>query len=498
MHFYSVLRKHRVTFLMTLIILIGAFTRFYNLEKKMRFIWDEGRDMTAIYTMVADKDLTLFGPYNEIDGRVDFFGVFHYYLMAPALWLSGYEPIGPAILTALLGVVSVGLCFVVLRTWGESKRVSLLITLLYAMSPLVVEYARWPWNPNTTPFFAFLFLWALANVRGKSGLRLVIWSGFAGLLLGLVFQLHYVAAAIGIGLVLVSLQMGLKDRVLSLLASGVGFVIPNLSFVIFDLTHEFFYWNIVVDSLVGGGRQQLLQLHLLDLVAFPLSYLYSIWSQLGFSILAIAVTPFFIWLVGKEIIQFVKKRELSLETIISFSVILVVLSGILLPGLIDTHHALPLLFGFWLILVRNLMRLFPNHFSKIYISLLVVVTVQLAQFLTRPPLWSENVPLIDDLAKHIVLHMQAEPSESFNVAAFTDSDTRGVRYRYFVIKEGFEPAGFDQYPQNQRLYVISPHTESQTKQEKAWEIESFKDQAWLLLGESQGVNVFVVEKELNL
>ena len=72
---------------MIIIALAGAL-RLYKIDTKMRFIWDEGRDMTAIYNLVANQDLTLFGPYNEIGDSKDFFGVFHYYLMALPLLIN--------------------------------------------------------------------------------------------------------------------------------------------------------------------------------------------------------------------------------------------------------------------------------------------------------------------------------------------------------------------------------------------------------------------------
>ena len=60
-------------FFLFLIVVISIFVRFYHLDIKMRFIWDEGRDMMAIHRIVADKNITLFGPFNEIDGKKDFF-----------------------------------------------------------------------------------------------------------------------------------------------------------------------------------------------------------------------------------------------------------------------------------------------------------------------------------------------------------------------------------------------------------------------------------------
>lgn len=67
--------------ILVLVLVMAAFLRLYRIDVLMRFIWDEGRDMMAIRSIIVNHDLTLFGPFNEIGGKKDFFGVFHYYLM---------------------------------------------------------------------------------------------------------------------------------------------------------------------------------------------------------------------------------------------------------------------------------------------------------------------------------------------------------------------------------------------------------------------------------
>ena len=92
---------------------------------------------------------------------------------APALFVANNDPIGPAIFTAILGVTSVGLLFFLIRQWSTDKA-ALLITLFYSISPLVIRYVQWPWNPNTLPFFAFLYLLTLTRLfkTGDKNMRL--------------------------------------------------------------------------------------------------------------------------------------------------------------------------------------------------------------------------------------------------------------------------------------------------------------------------------------
>ena len=156
----------------------------------MRFIWDEGRDMLAIHNIVANKDLTLFGPYNEIGGK-RFFWRFSLLLDGSCIMAGELRPHWTSSIDCRIGSAE---CWttVLADTKNYSKQVALGTTALYAVSPLVVHYVQWPWNPNTTPFLHCCFC-ALERLKTKKS---VLWSGTAGLLLGLAFQLHYFTIAL--------------------------------------------------------------------------------------------------------------------------------------------------------------------------------------------------------------------------------------------------------------------------------------------------------------
>ena len=252
--------------------MLAAFLRLYNIEAKMRFIWDEGRDMLAIRHMLVNRDITLFGPFNEIGNKKDFFGVFHYYLMAPALWLAHYNPVGPAIFTAVLGIFSVSLLYWLLKR-NYYTRIVLAVTALYAVSPLVVYQVSWPWNPNTTPFFALLFFICLEMLKQH---KRVAWSVLAGFLLGLLFQLHYFTIALGLAWLLTMFtslnHQSHRRKIRHWITFISAFILPNLTFVIFDFTHEHFYWNIFKATLSGGTEQQYLTPTIYSVLVNPLFY----------------------------------------------------------------------------------------------------------------------------------------------------------------------------------------------------------------------------------
>ena len=216
-------------FLLGVIVLLGAFLRLYRIDVLQRFLWDESRDMSAVRNIIVNKDITFFGPFNEIDGQKDFFGVFHYYLILPALWIASFDPIGPAIFTALLGTATIGLAYFWISRW-EQTSVALAASALLAVSPLAVRFTRWAWNPNTIGFFAVLYLLALYYFRKKPRYTVIFIAGFV---LGLLFQLHYFTIALGASILPVFYlqykQVGIKQLIPFFLVFIGAFVLPNLT-----------------------------------------------------------------------------------------------------------------------------------------------------------------------------------------------------------------------------------------------------------------------------
>ena len=94
--------------LLSLILLFSAFLRLYKIEDYMTFLGDQGRDVLIVYNILHGH-LTLLGPTSSVGGF--FLGPIYYYFMAPFLWIFNYNPVGPAVMVALIGVATVWLIY---------------------------------------------------------------------------------------------------------------------------------------------------------------------------------------------------------------------------------------------------------------------------------------------------------------------------------------------------------------------------------------------------
>ena len=226
--------------LLIIILLVASFMRLYRISDYMTFLGDEGRD-AIVARDILHGNFTLLGPRASAG---DFFlGPIYYYMMAPFLLMTNYDPVGPAIMVALFGIATVFLIYYVGRRFFDPKA-ALIAAGLYSISPLVIAYSRSSWNPNPMPFFSLLMLFLLYEaVKGnKKTLFLVV-----GVLLGIAMQLHYLSTFLGAiifffvvcGYLLKDKKKFLVKSIVSYLLIAAGFVGGLLPFLLFEARHGF-------------------------------------------------------------------------------------------------------------------------------------------------------------------------------------------------------------------------------------------------------------------
>lgn len=245
--------EHKELLLIIIILLIAAFLRLYRISDYMTFLGDEGRDVLVVRD-ILHGNLTLLGPRASAG---DFFtGPIYYYMMAPFLLLFNYNPVGPAIMIALLSVLTTYLMY----RFGKEffgAYAGLSAAILYAVAPVVVVYSRSSWNPNPMPFFTLVLLYCLYKgvVLRKKWLFLVV-----GILYGITLQLHYIELFTGLIIIIFTLigsfvyQKEKLKTVLhySLLLLG-GFLIGYAPFLAFEIRHGFPNTVTIVKFILFGS-----------------------------------------------------------------------------------------------------------------------------------------------------------------------------------------------------------------------------------------------------
>ncbi len=238
------------------ILALAAFYRLHKIRDYLRFLGDEGRDVLKVYE-ILHGELTLLGPTSSVGGF--FLGSIYYYFMAPFLFFFNYDPVGPAVMVALFGIATVFLLYKVCMIFFN-RRVAVFASILYAISPLVVDYSRSSWNPNPFPFFSLLSLFVIYEAIKRQSLRLFF---IAGILLGIAMQLHYLALFLGAVvfsymlftmLFKSKLNKAFVDLIKRYLVVFVGFLIGWSLFIAFEIRHNFLNIKNIIDFVFHSGN----------------------------------------------------------------------------------------------------------------------------------------------------------------------------------------------------------------------------------------------------
>ncbi len=205
-----------------------------------------------IYRDWIQRALPLVGP-TVLSG--EHIGPAFYYIAAPAFIFSGFNPLAPAIWTALIGIGSVAVLWWVGRElWGW--RIATMVSLLWAVSPQIVSSDRALWEPNLVPFFALCFVLGIYMIWKRASF---LWGAVMGAAVGILIQLHYPAFLFLALTLLFFLEVLREKKKLSpdLLAPAggalVGFVVVVLPFTIYESMHGFADISAVLGGFFGGG-----------------------------------------------------------------------------------------------------------------------------------------------------------------------------------------------------------------------------------------------------
>lgn len=252
-------KKNKVEIIiLAIIFLIGAFCRLYKIDQYMTFLGDEGRDVIIVRRIFTEAHPPLIGPGTSVGSM--YLGPLYYYMMAIPLLVSGFSPVGPAVMVALISLATIVFIWWVGRSWF-SKTSGIIAAGLYAISPTVITFSHSSWNPNIMPFFAMLSVYSIWKVWQKKEFN---WLIILGVSFAFVLQSHYLGLLLAPTLLLfwILTIVSLKSKGKFLRKSLFGllsFVVLMSPLLIFDLRHNFMntkaFYNFIVnrDITISGN-----------------------------------------------------------------------------------------------------------------------------------------------------------------------------------------------------------------------------------------------------
>ncbi len=208
------------------------------------FHTDLARDFLVLEDILETKNPTLIGPRS---GGIP--GVFHgplwYYISLIPFWLSQGDPVVMGWFWWMLGVVSTLVLLYVTQKFTKNFTISLLIAIGFTL--VTLPLAASPVNNYMADLFSFLVFacWLLWLQKPSVKLALLGWFG-----LGLLVQFQ-MAFAVPIAIIWFPIFMYnvFKSKSYKQLFALLLFVLPLLSFILFELRHDFLQTRSVLSYL---------------------------------------------------------------------------------------------------------------------------------------------------------------------------------------------------------------------------------------------------------
>jgi len=189
------LKKNWPYILFAGVIALAIFLRVWHFHEWLFFKMDQARDALLIKKALERGPgwLPLLGP--KAGGTtVDLGPAFYYFQYISAFLFQSAHPAVLAYPDLLFATFSIFLFYIFSRKYF-SRNWSMVLTGLYSVCFLAVEYSRFAWNPNSLVFFNLLYFLALLNIFDDSVKYKYRWVVLAGFSMAVSTQLHFLSMA---------------------------------------------------------------------------------------------------------------------------------------------------------------------------------------------------------------------------------------------------------------------------------------------------------------
>ncbi len=304
--------------LVFLIIFLSFVLRFWNFPLRWGLGGDDGRDAMIALEALKRHELPLIGPFSSA-GPFVFGGIYYWFIMLSYLVLP-FLINAPWIFTGLIGVLTI-LALIYLGNLLGGRNFSLILGLLGALSPQLVVRSLML-GPHTyistltiLLIISFVLLWQKKNL---------IYAVFMGLALGTALSMHYQAVNLLIffpALLFIG-SLCFVQRIKSILLMFVGFLIPSLPLLYWDMHQNFANINNILDYFLIGQYRIYVpnswRIFIFDFIPWYWSFVVGRFMSLALMLSVFSVLTLIFLTVRKKI-----KKEMIILGLIFFALMFV-------------------------------------------------------------------------------------------------------------------------------------------------------------------------------
>lgn len=451
--------------LLTILVVATVFLRFWQIRDYVVFLGDEGRDMSVMRKMILQTRPVFLGPTASVGGF--YLGPIYYWMAAPFLALTRFDPVGPSIMVAIFGVGTVLLLFKFLReTVGFYP--AILASSLYATAPLIVRYSRSSWNPNPLPFFALLMIYFVyLAISAKKSLFYLL----AGACFGVLIQLHYLSIMIlPVVLLIVLLNTKVKTLPKIVLLCVLGAVVTFSPFLIFEIKHNFPNFRTIIEFVTRPSTHGYSSFDLPDMVQNYGNIFFENLSQLYGTV----ITKMAFLIIAALVIFSFCVNYKSKEKRLIYSIGLFWFLGGLVFIKFYTGQIFDYYYGFMFpapffafgIVSAQFWQNIKARYLIIGVTAICILWFLSHEFYVTPP--NRLINQTESVADFVIAKTEGKP---FNFALMSDHNSDHA-YRYFLDINGNKPTELETMITDQ-LLVICEAQKCEPLGYPTWEIAGF-------------------------
>src|SRR3989344_6893133 len=184
----SFAKKNIGIILLSLIFLLHIFLRFYQLEYRFQFGYDQIDSAWAAKRILIDHNYPLAGPANKLGSGI-FVGPLYYYIISIFYFFTNMDPIAGAYFAGVTSIITFfAILLIVKRLF--SFYVGLIAICINTISLTGIEFDRIQWEPNFIPAVSLLVFYSLYKIITKNEKYILLLA----IALGASFHVHLTAA----------------------------------------------------------------------------------------------------------------------------------------------------------------------------------------------------------------------------------------------------------------------------------------------------------------
>lgn len=443
-------KKNQFILFLTLI----AFLLYgINLKGSLGFFDDTARDTLRALEILKNRELTLIGPPLSIGLfgiREIYFGSLSLYIAAFGLLINRMDVTGAIYPTIFFFTISIYFFHKLMGYLTGFKKIQIISTILYALSPSTVTFARFFWNPNLIIPFS-VFFWFLIIKKYSVQKRKIFGFCLAGFIGGLMVNLHYAS----IVLILVCLSYYLFKKQMYLFFSLViGFVIGSFPLILFELKHKFYLVHAFIYNFIHKGPVEYAGNKFLHFFSGILVVLGLKPSEISHptiimpEFLTYAIIVFLIFLMLKSFHRITHDKKILLVPMFIMNLVAVYMS----KGIYNIHYLFPiypLLIWYISILI-----------SRIPAIPLISVLIIMMYAALRIPYDVHNIQKdylslakIEQIAGYIA---RDNPKPAYNITENITGGAQAIPFRFVLLRDAkIQPNDKLSYMDLKTLYVIT-------------------------------------------